>query len=267
MHSQHSPSFNISPTKQLEYTLPSAFLRSSPTLSTKLYPVSDNELAFLVLRYLKENKFRKSYEAFVTESAGLTTSLHTYYQNATSLHHTKPKTLWAILSEYLAFHDEKQSRMRILQIENNTVHQNQINNSNKSINNPLGLKMKETFEKLSEMVADYHTLRESFIETNQDENNTSTRTTKQRLLRNSGPASYLSTDRNFRDKPIDTQHVENNNNLLFSSQDTLDNNNSNQEIGKLDSSIQSQEAFPKPTQNISIPNYHAKSNSLFVFCL
>lgn len=240
--------------KNIEYSLSPAFLRSANTISSKLYPVSDNELAFLVLRYLKENKFRKSYEAFVTESGKLTSSLHSYYQNSTALHHTKPKTLWAIISEYLGLHEEKQSRIRLFNLESkNNSQQGSSENGNHNTNhpngftsNPLGNKMKETFEKLSDMIADYHVLRESVVQQNLEPQTKEREKTQIPFISSHFP---LLPPKNKKEN-------------LQSESSIISTVNSNE----VDTNPQSSDSFPVPSENVTIPSFNNNtktSNSEF----
>lgn len=167
----------MSSVSQLPPPLRPELLSSSPCYAKSLYPIPDHELAFLVLQYLKENKFTNSYESFLSESSNLTGSLVNHYKNNPYLHHHKPKSLWAILSEYISLQQDQHARYSLLQLNNSTNSLPGNVTESQLLFNPLGTQMQQTFAALNDLLSDYQTLKQSLISSvspSQSNSNTST---------------------------------------------------------------------------------------------
>src|SRR3990167_3616847 len=120
--------------------------------------VSEAEVAYLVLTYLKDNKFKKTYEIFQPESLHLTEKLvEKYKNNQINRIKKKPKSLWTILSEYLSLKEEIEERKKFISQFNTPIHYKPTEEPKK-----LSEKMYSTLNNLSELLEDYHSFRSSF---------------------------------------------------------------------------------------------------------
>ena len=145
-------------------SLSPGFLRCSGCVSTRLYSVSDHELAFLVLVYLKENNFKKTFDAFQEESHSLTASLYSYYYKSAPLHKEKPKGLWSIMSEYLSLQEEQSARNKVFAVSAPTTASHGKAKTPNVTNSLMGRKMEETLTQLSTLMADYQAARNAVVQ-------------------------------------------------------------------------------------------------------
>lgn len=130
--------------------LPGYLLQSCPVSAPSLQPIAESNIAFLVLQYLRVSKYKRTYEAFLSESSDLTASLVSFYRpSPEKLSMNQPKSLWAILSEYTTLKQEDMARNRLFPPE--------------YVNGPLAARTQDTFSQLSLLLADYAHIRRANV--------------------------------------------------------------------------------------------------------